>query len=183
MTIPPFVTTPSSPCTNKAPRQRIPLPVTDDALNVRTPGQRERDNIAYDKLAETAKFPVANGFVSFTRRFRYLGTPINYSLCNDDDITARILLATASMGALKEKWCNPHLDIYNKYITIAKQPCYGLLKIKPSYKIVLYYVLMQFVYYGGPLPAMNAVLAIIADGGRAIIVINREAVQINYFLL
>jgi hypothetical protein len=28
---------------------------------------------------------------------------------------------------------------------------------------------------------MNAVLAIIADGGRAIIVINREAVEINYF--
>ena len=30
---------------------------------------------------------------------------------------------------------------------------------------------------------MNAVLAIIADGGREIIVIKREAVQINYFLL
>jgi hypothetical protein len=30
---------------------------------------------------------------------------------------------------------------------------------------------------------MNAVLAIIADGGQAIIVIDREAVEINYFLL
>jgi hypothetical protein len=30
---------------------------------------------------------------------------------------------------------------------------------------------------------MNAVLAIIADGGRAIIVINRKAVEINYFLV
>jgi hypothetical protein len=30
---------------------------------------------------------------------------------------------------------------------------------------------------------MNAVLAIIADGRRAIIVINREAVEINYFLV
>jgi len=30
---------------------------------------------------------------------------------------------------------------------------------------------------------MNAVLAIIANGGQAIIVNNREAVQINYFLL
>ncbi len=30
---------------------------------------------------------------------------------------------------------------------------------------------------------MNADLAIIADGGRAIIVIDREAVEINYFLL
>ena len=30
---------------------------------------------------------------------------------------------------------------------------------------------------------MNAFLAIIVDGGRAIIVIDREAVEINYFLL
>jgi hypothetical protein len=30
---------------------------------------------------------------------------------------------------------------------------------------------------------MNVVLAIIADGGRGIVVIYREAVQINYFLL
>jgi len=30
---------------------------------------------------------------------------------------------------------------------------------------------------------MNAILAIIANGGRAIIVIIREVVEINYFLL
>jgi hypothetical protein len=30
---------------------------------------------------------------------------------------------------------------------------------------------------------MNAVLAIIADGGRAIVVIDRESGEINYFLL
>jgi hypothetical protein len=31
--------------------------------------------------------------------------------------------------------------------------------------------------------AMDAVLAIIANGGQAIIVINKEAGEINYFLL
>jgi hypothetical protein len=30
---------------------------------------------------------------------------------------------------------------------------------------------------------MNAVLAIIADGGRAIVLINREQVETNYLLL
>jgi len=39
------------------------------------------------------------------------------------------------------------------------------------------------MYYGDPPTAMNAVLAIIADGGWAIIVITREMVDINYFLL
>jgi hypothetical protein len=38
---------------------------------------------------------------------------------------------------------------------------------------------MWFVYYGSPPTAMNAVFAIIADGGRAIIVIYREAVEIK----
>ncbi len=68
-------------------------------------------------------------------------------------------------------------------ITAAKRPCYGLLKIKPSYTIVHNYVLSKFVYYGGPATAMNAVLAIIAGGGQAIVVIYREGVEINYFLI
>jgi hypothetical protein len=32
---------------------------------------------------------------------------------------------------------------------------------------------------GGPPTALNAILAIIADGGQAIVVIYREAVEIN----
>ena len=68
-------------------------------------------------------------------------------------------------------------------ITVAKQPCYGLLKIKPIYTIVHHYVLSWFLYYGGPLMAINAIFGIIADGGRAVIVIDREGVEINCFLL
>jgi hypothetical protein len=64
-------------------------------------------------------------------------------------------------------------------ITVAKRPCYGLLKINPSYNIVHNYVFSKFVYYGGPPTAMNAVLAIIADGGQAIVVFCREGVEIN----
>jgi hypothetical protein len=44
-------------------------------------------------------------------------------------------------------------------------------------------VLSQFLYYGGPPTLMNTVLAIIADGGRTIIEIIREVVEIKYFLL
>jgi hypothetical protein len=38
-------------------------------------------------------------------------------------------------------------------------------------------------YNSGPPTASNAVLAIIADGGQAIVVVYREGVEINYFLL
>ena len=50
-------------------------------------------------------------------------------------------------------------------ITIAKRPCCGPLITKPSYNMVRYNVLIYYVYYGNPPTPMNAVLAIIADGG------------------
>jgi hypothetical protein len=93
------------------------LTIDDD--HARTPGQRERDNIAYNNLAKTENFPVADGHVSFTRTFRYLGSLINYSLC---DISARIASATAAMGAVKEICRNPHLNIYNKYLLFRAIP-------------------------------------------------------------
>jgi hypothetical protein len=64
-------------------------------------------------------------------------------------------------------------------MTVAKQPCCGPLKIKPSYIIVRQYELSWFVYYGGPPTLMNAILAIIANSGRVIIEIIREGVEIN----
>ena len=68
-------------------------------------------------------------------------------------------------------------------ITVAKRPCHSPLKLKLSYNIVHYYVISWFIYYGGPPTTMNAVLAIIANGGQAIAVIFREAVEINKFII
>ncbi len=111
---PPNNTSPSAPHT-RAIQQRIALPATDEDCT-QTPGQTECNNIAYNNLAKTANFPVADGFVIFTCTFCYLGSLINYSLYNNDNIIARIAAATASMGALKEIWWNPHLNFYNKYL-------------------------------------------------------------------
>ena len=79
-------------------------------------GRKERDNDAYDKLPETANFHVTDGYVSFIQTFCYLGSLINYSLCDDDNITAQKASATAAMGALKDARRNPHLDISKKYL-------------------------------------------------------------------
>jgi hypothetical protein len=80
------------------------------------PGHTECKHKMYDQLDKTKDFPVADGFVGFTQMFRYLGSLISYNLRDNDDITARIAAVNASMGALKELWCNPHLDMYNKYL-------------------------------------------------------------------
>jgi hypothetical protein len=89
---------------------------SSDSNEEHDPGQTEREHDMYDRLDETKNFSVADGFVSFTRTFKYLGSFISYNLRDDDDITARIAAANASMGALKELWRNPHLDMYNKYL-------------------------------------------------------------------
>jgi hypothetical protein len=86
-----------------------------------------RDQNKQKNLAKTANFPVTDGFVSFTQTFCYLGSLINYSLRNGNDITAMIASATAAMGALKEIWHNPHLDIYNKYLLFCAIPMNLLL--------------------------------------------------------
>jgi len=81
----------------------------------------------YDRLDKTKNFPVADGFVSFMRTFKYLGSHISYNLRDDDDITAKIAAVNASMSALKELWCNPHLDMYSKYLFFRAIPMNLLL--------------------------------------------------------
>ena len=70
---------------------------------------------------------VANSFGSFTQTFQYLGLLISYNLQDDDNIMARIAAANASMGALKEVWRNPHLDVYSKYLLFKAIPMNLLL--------------------------------------------------------
>jgi len=126
LSLPPQAASPPERQNRGTTRRRVALPKTDGD-QARTGKQRERDNDTYDKLPETANFPVADGYVSFTRTFRYLGSLINFSLRDDDDITARIAAATAAMGALKEVWRNPHLDMFNKYLLFRAIPMNLLL--------------------------------------------------------
>jgi hypothetical protein len=91
------------------------------------PGQTERKHKMYDQLDKTQPFAVANSLVSFMQTFGYLGLLISYNLRNDDDITARIAAANASMGALKHVWRNPHLEVYNKYLLFRAIPMNLLL--------------------------------------------------------
>jgi len=126
LSLPPRATPPPEHQDRGAKRRFITLSEADDN-QARTGKWREQDNDAYDKLPETANVPVSDGYVSFTRTFRYLGSLINFSLRDDDDITARIVAATAAMGALKEVWRNPHLDMFNKYLLFRAIPMNLLL--------------------------------------------------------
>jgi hypothetical protein len=126
MLVPPPAAVPPKPCNNRTTQRRVALSATEDEKS-RTQGRKERDNDTYDILPETANFHVEDKYVSFTLTFRYLGSLIYYSLRDDDDITVRIASATAALGALKDVWRNPHLDIYNKYLLFRAIPMNLLL--------------------------------------------------------
>ncbi len=89
--------------------------------------QTEREGAIYDKLDETRDIDVEDSYVTFTRLFRYLGSMISLNLHDDEDITAQVAAATASMGALKEVWRNQHLNIYSKYLLFRAIPMNLLL--------------------------------------------------------
>ncbi len=99
------------------------LDYNDDALTneERQAEQKERsrrkcEEDLYDKLKETQPIQVKDGYVTFCCHFKYLGSFISFCLCNDYDIKKRVTAATQSMGALKNVWDSPHLDIWSKYL-------------------------------------------------------------------
>ena len=89
--------------------------------------QRENEARIYDGLDETKDIEVGNGYITFSRSFKYLGSTISYNLRDNDDVTARIAAANASMSALKNVWRNPHLDAYSKYLLFRAIPMNLLL--------------------------------------------------------
>ena len=87
----------------------------------------ESENVSYDGLEETQDIAVADGFVSFTRHFKYLRSYISYNLRDDFDDESRLASASQAMGALKNVWDNPHMNLYSKYLLFQAIPMNLLL--------------------------------------------------------
>ncbi len=74
---------------------------------------RDQEELIYDTLEETKPIIIGDGFVSFCRHFKYLGSFVSFSPCDDYDIEQCVTAATQSMGALKNVWNSPHLNIWS----------------------------------------------------------------------
>ena len=70
---------------------------------------------------------VADGFITYTMHFKYLGSFISYNLLDDFDINTRIDKANQSMGALKHFFNNPHVNKKSKYLIFKAIPINLLL--------------------------------------------------------
>ena len=89
--------------------------LTDDERRVEQQERtrREREEDLYDNLDKTKPISVEDGYVTFCHHFKYLGSFISFSLCDDYDIEKPVTAATQSMGALKDVWDSPHLNIWS----------------------------------------------------------------------
>ena len=76
---------------------------------------------------ETKSVKVKDGFMTYTKHFKYLGSYISYSLQDDYDIKSRIAAATKAFGALTKFWYNQHVDTYSKYLIFRAIPMNLLL--------------------------------------------------------
>ena len=103
--------------------------LTDGELHEeqKTQSRREQEEKIYDTLEETQPINIADGYVTFCRHFKYLGSYVSFGLCDDYDIEKRVTAATQSMGALSNVWRCPHLEIWSKYLLFRAIPMNLLL--------------------------------------------------------
>ena len=90
-------------------------------LYKQTPQEIREDSI-YEQLAETQKVEVDDGYVEFTKHFLYLGSYFSYCPKDDFDISQRIKQACMNMGALKNIWDDPNIDLHSKYLFFLAMP-------------------------------------------------------------
>jgi hypothetical protein len=86
-----------------------------------------REDACYNRIDETQRVNVKDGFMTYTKHFKYLGSYISYSLQDDYDIKSRIAAATKAFKALTKFWYNQHVDTYSKYLIFQVIPMNLLL--------------------------------------------------------
>ncbi len=89
--------------------------------------RREQEETLYDALKETQPIKIEDGYLTFCRHFKYLGSYVSFGLTDNYDINIRITAASKSIGALKSVWDSPHLEIWSKYLLFCAIPMNLLL--------------------------------------------------------
>ena len=73
------------------------------------------------------QFTVADGFVTYTKHSKYLGSYLSYNPRDNFDIDMRIELSSKSIGASSSFWNNPHGDMYSNFLPYKTNPTNLLL--------------------------------------------------------
>jgi hypothetical protein len=69
----------------------------------------------YHQLDQEEKIPVKDGYITFTRLFKYLGSWVTDTLKDDHEMDTRIKRAKSQIGALKPFFKCPNIKVETKY--------------------------------------------------------------------
>ena len=87
--------------------------------------ERARNKIEdteYYLLGETKRVVVHDGFITFVKHFKYIGSWIFFSRCDDFDVKFQSASANSDMGALLNFLRDDHVDLHSKYIIFLVTP-------------------------------------------------------------
>ena len=88
--------------------------------------QEQKEEVG--ELSKEALFPVADGYITFTRKFKHLGSRITQDLRDDADIKVRIGKASAQAQQLANIWrCKHVMTEFKKILYIQLLPLYMAL--------------------------------------------------------
>jgi len=90
--------------------------------------RRKQEDTMYDATRAPGIIHAGDdGIVTFTKHFKYLGSFISYSLCDDYDVDHQLAKASTSIGALQPYWDGPTVDLLRKYLIFCAIPINLLL--------------------------------------------------------
>ena len=74
---------------------------SDETVEENLQQRIKREDNLYDESVETQEIEVADGFISFTKHFKYLGMFVSCSLRDDNNVENIIKKVNQSMGGAK----------------------------------------------------------------------------------
>ncbi|KAL7546562.1 hypothetical protein ACHAWF_009889 [Thalassiosira exigua] len=76
----------------------------------------------YDESSKTKEVQMVDGFITYCRHFKYLGSWITYNLRDDKDIDMRIAAASKAMSALNGFFSRKEIALESKYAVFMAIP-------------------------------------------------------------
>ena len=108
-----------------------PPPDPNQITKKSTTTPKQKENIlssTYENCTQTKDIPLPDDdHIPFKKSFKYLGSIVNFTLQDNQDIEVRIKKANQAMGALKHFWRSGAVDTHAKYLIYMAIPMNLLL--------------------------------------------------------
>ena len=82
----------------------------------------KRENVMHDNLSETKRIKVSNGFITFTKFFKFLGHVFSHDLQDETEVASRVSSACRTMGRINYFWKYAEVESHSKFMIFMAMP-------------------------------------------------------------